>query len=416
MVRARRRPADRSVLGRGLLSTTAVPGAPPGDRPAVPIALLSFTAGTTVANLYYNQPLLPAIGRTFGVPDSHVGIVATATQIGYAAGLLFFVPLGDVLERRRLMVALLVAVAVSLGVAAAAPSLPWLVLASVAVGATTVVPQLVIPYAAGMTPPARRGRVVGRIMGGLLIGILAGRVVAGALGSVVGWRTTFALAAVAMLAIAVLLHRRLAAEAPTSTLSYGALLRSLGFIARQEPVLQEAALLGGLCFLAFSAFWTTLAFRLEMPPLHYGSTVAGAFGLVGIVGASVAPLVGRMADRTTPRTIVGFSLAVVAASYVIFLLAGHTLLGLAAGVIVLDAGTQGVGVSNQARIYSLPAEVHNRVNTVYMVTFFAGGSIGSALGAWAWGAGGWAAVCAVSLAGVALAGLVFALRIGRRRS
>jgi len=170
-----------------------------------------------------------------------------------------------------------------------------------------------------------------------------------------------------------------------------------------------SALLGGLCFLAFSAFWTTLAFRLETAPLHYGSAVAGAFGLVGIVGASVAPFVGRMADRRTPRGTVGLSLIAVAASYVIFLLAGHTLGGLAAGVIVLDAGTQGVGVSNQARIYRLAAQAHNRLNTVYMVTFFVGGSIGSALGAWAWGQWRWTGVCAVSLSAIAAAAVVYVL-------
>lgn len=377
--------------------------------PSVPVSLLAITAGVAVANLYYNQPLLPQIGRTFGLAANRIGFISTATQIGYALGLLFFVPLGDVVERRRLIVLLLIGVTLSLGVAAASPGAIWLGVSSVAIGATTVVPQLVLPYAAGMAPPAQRGRIVGKVMGGLLIGVLAGRVVAGAVGGVAGWRAMFGIAAVVMLALAVVLARVLPREEPHATLSYRELLASLGTLAKREPVLREAALLGGLCFLAFSAFWTTLAFRLETPPLHYGSAVAGAFGLVGIVGASVAPFVGRMADRRTPRGTVGLSLVAVAASYVIFLLAGHTLAGLAAGVIVLDAGTQGVGVSNQARIYRLAAAAHNRLNTVYMVTFFVGGSIGSALGAWAWGQWGWVGVCAVSLSAIAAAAVVYLL-------
>lgn len=367
------------------------------------VGLLAVTAGISVANLYYNQPLLPQIGRSFGYGDGRTGLVSTTTQIGYAIGLLLFVPLGDIVERRRLMTSLLVAVAASLGAAAAAPSLGWLALASLAIGITTVVPQLVIPYGAGLVPAAERGRVVGHIMGGLLIGILAARVVSGAVGALAGWRTMFAAAAVTMLALAIALAWLLPASPPTSTMRYPELLRSLVTLARREAVLQDASFIGALVFLAFSAFWTTLAFRLEWPPLHYGSTVAGAFGLVGIVGASAAPLIGRRADRTSPRRTVGLGLAVIVAAFLLFATGGHTLAGLVAGVIILDAGMQAVGVSNQARIYRLPAEAHSRLNTVYMTTYFAGGSLGSALGAWAWGHWRWAGVCAVSLAALALA-------------
>jgi len=208
--------------------------------------------------------------------------------------------------------------------------------------------------------------------------------------------------------------RRLLPLAPArATMSYGALLRSLGSLARAEPVLRDAAAIGALVFVGFSAFWTTLAFRLELPPLHYGSTVAGLFGLVGVVGASAAPLVGRFADRSEPRDTVGIGLAVLALSYVLFLLSGHTIAGLVAGVIFVDAGMQVVGVSNQARIYRLAEAAHSRLNTVYMVTYFAGGSVGSALGVWAWGRWRWTGVCVVALAAVVAAIALYAR--GRKR-
>ena len=387
-----------------LAGAAAAPGSVVPAAAAVPVGLLALTAGAAVANLYYSQPLLPAIGRSFGVAEGRAGLVSTATQVGYAVGLLVFVPLGDVVERRRLITGLLVVVAAALGLAAAAPGFGWLAAASFVIGVTTVVPQLVIPLAAGLTPPARRGRVIGRIMGGLLIGILAARVVAGTVGALTGWRTMFVAAAVLMLVLAVVLGRRLPHAPPRSRLAYGALLRSLTTLLRGEPELRDASLIGALVFLGFSAFWTTLAFRLELAPLHYGSTVAGLFGLVGIVGASAAPLVGRLADQRTPRETVGYGLLVLLAGFLVCWAGGATLAGLVVGVIVLDAAVQAVGVSNQARIYGLAEEAHSRLNTVYMVSYFAGGSVGSALGVWAWDLWRWNGVCAVAVGSVVAAG------------
>ena len=393
--------------------STASAAVSPAARRAVPVGLLSFTAGAAVANLYYSQPLLPAIGRTFGVTGGRVGLVATVTQVGYALGLLVFVPLGDAVERRRLIVLLTVAVSIALAAAALAPGAGWLAAASLVIGATTVVPQLIVPFAAGLAAPAERGRVVGRIMGGLLIGILGARVLAGAVGARFGWRAMFWLAAVLMLVLAAALARLLPEAPPRAAMRYGALMRTLLPLARSEPVLRDASLLGALVFVAFSALWTTLAFRLELAPLHYGSAVAGAFGLVGIVGASAAPLVGKRADRRAPRTTVGLGLVVLAASYLIFLFAGHTIVGLVAGVILVDAGMQVVNISNQARIYALREEAHSRLNTVYMVSYFIGGSLGSALGVWAWDTARWTGVCTLTLGATTLAGIVYLA--GRRR-
>ena len=382
--------------------------------PALPIRLLAFTAGAVVANLYYNQPLLPQIGRTFGILDGRIGLVSTASQVGYAAGLLFFVPLGDVFERRKLIVILLGCVAAALAAAAAAQNVVWLGVASFAIGATTIVPQLVIPFAAGLVEPSSRGRIVGRVMGGLLIGILAARVVAGAIGAVAGWRAMFALAAALMIILAAVLSRQLPTEPPRAIMPYRQLMASLVTVARTQWVVRDAGLIGALSFFAFSAFWTTLAFRLELAPLHYGSAVAGAFGLVGIVGASAAPLVGRLADKRTPRATVGLGLIIVAVSFGLFALVGATLTGLVVGVILLDAGMQAIGVSNQTRIYRLPADQHSRLNTVYMVTYFTGGSLGSATGVWAWDHWQWTGVCTASLVAVGAAAAMYVA--GRRTS
>lgn len=337
------------------------------------------------------------------------------TQAGYAVGLVLFVPLGDITERRRLIVLLLLAVAVSLAAAAGSPTLGILAAASFAIGVTTVVPQLILPFAAGMSAPGVRGRVVGQVVSGLLVGILAGRVVAGVVAHYAGWRSMFGAAAVAMVALAGALRLMLPLAPPAGAgLSYGRLLRSLGTIFRGEPVIRDAALLGALTFAAFSAFWTTLAFRLVEPPLHYGSATAGAFGLIGLVGAVAAPLAGRMADRRSPRQTVGIGLFVNVAAWLLMLFGGHTLIGLGAGVILLDAGTQVAQVSNQARVYALPAPMHGRLNTIYMTCYFIGGSLGSAAATLAWGAWRWNGVCAVALGALAVALGVYFISAGGR--
>lgn len=377
------------------------------------IWLLTVAGAVSVANLYYNQPLLPEIARTLHVSPGAAGVVATATQIGYAIGLLLFVPLGDVVERRRLIVTLSCLAAAALAGAAASPTLAILVAASFAVGVTTVVPQLIVPFAASLTAPGLRGRVVGRVMSGLLIGILMARVVAGALGHLVGWRSVFGLASATMLGLAALLGRLLPLAPPVARpLPYRQLLRSLLVLFRRERVIRDAALMGAMTFASFSAFWTTLAFRLRDPPLDYGSGVAGAFGLLGIVGAATAPIAGRLADRLKPRTVVGYGLWVDLAAWLVLLVAGHTLLGIAAGVLLLDAGTQAAQVANQARVYALPAEEHGRFNTIYMVCYFVGGAVGSALASVAWGAYRWNGVCGVAIAALVVALLTHRLHAG----
>ncbi|HEU4722243.1 MAG TPA: MFS transporter, partial [Gemmatimonadaceae bacterium] len=271
-----------------------VPVHPPSRRL---IWLLTIATGASVANLYYNQPLLSDIARTFDAAPRAAGAIATLTQAGYAVGLLLFVPLGDIVERRRLIVTLLCCVTGALLLAGVGPTLGVVIAASFAIGVTTVVPQLMLPFAAGLAPPDMRGRIVGQVVSGLLVGILAGRAVAGLVNDLAGWRTMFLAAGAAMLGLAVLVRWMLPVAPPATRATYGALVRSLGTLFRGEPVIRDAAVLGSLTFAAFSAFWTTLAFRLQEPPLHSGSAMAGSYGLIGLVGAGVAPLAGRMADK-----------------------------------------------------------------------------------------------------------------------
>jgi predicted MFS family arabinose efflux permease len=364
------------------------------------IYLLALAAGLTVANIYYNQPLLPAIARDFRASAFSAGILSVTTQLGYAGGLLLLVPLGDILDRRTLIVASAVATSLILVVAALAPSLGFIVSASFLIGLVSITPQLIVPYAATVAKPERRGQVVGMIMGGLFIGILFSRVMAGVMGALLGWKAVFLAGAGLTLTISMLLAALLPSQRPTTQLTYGQLLGSLFPLLAREPVLRRHALLGALGFGAFSAFWTTLAFYLAARPEHYGSEVAGLFGLVGIVGAGIAPVSGWLSDRYSARAVNGASLAVVLGSFLLMLLADESILLLIVGVLLMDAGVQTNQISNQTRIYALAPDERNRITSIYMFLYFLGGAIGSAIGAAAWMNWHWTGVC---LAGAGLA-------------
>lgn len=376
---------------------SALSDAIPATLPRPLVWTLAATSGLAVANLYYLQPLLADISREFGVSAQEAGFVATLSQLGYALGLLLIVPLGDVRERRGLIVATLIAVAVALLLAAVAPTLSWLAIASLAIGCATVTPQVVIPLAATLAAPHERGRVVGTVMSGLLIGILLARTVSGLVGERFGWRVMLEIAAAIMVLLAVVLRLVLPQSRPQTGASYPQLLRSLPGIVRAEPVLREAAIMGALAFASFSVFWVTLAFFLETPPYQYGSDVAGLFGLVGVAGALAASFIGRFADTRDPRLITGVTLVAVLLAYLCFWGFGSSLWGLVIGVILLDLGVQGTQVSNQTRIYALQPDARNRITTIYMTTYFVGGSLGSLLGAFAWSRWGWNGVCAAGV-------------------
>ena len=357
------------------------------------VLFLSFAAGATVANIYYSQPLLQAISTHFHASAASTSIVSVATQLGYGTGLLVFVPLGDSLERRMLIVASIIATALILLVAAFSASLPLLILLSYLLGSTCITPQLIVPYAAAIAKPGNQGRTVGNVMSGLLIGILVSRSVSGFIGAQAGWQAVYFIGAAAMLLLAALSTVILPPQRPERRLSYRELLRSLFPILADQPVVQRHAIIGALGFGAFSAFWTTLAFYLANRPEHFNSQTTGLFGLIGIAGAMAAPVSGRLSDRFEARIVNGAALGLVAVSFLIMWFSDYSLLWLVLGVFLMDAGVQASQISNQTRIYAISSVLRNRITSVYMVCYFFGGACGSALGSWAWAQFNWTGVC-----------------------
>jgi predicted MFS family arabinose efflux permease len=347
------------------------------------IWIMAITAGIAVANLYYNQPLLAQIGRSFHAPPQQVGLIPMLTQIGYALGMLLFVPLGDMRERRKLIAIMLAATTCAL------------------IGAA------ILPFAAYLAKPEERGKVIGNVMSGLLIGILLARTVSGWIGETLGWRAMYLIASVLITVLAVAALRLLPKNQPLVKLSYRKLMQSLPELIYSQPVLREASIIGALSFGAFSAFWSSLTFLLEQPPYHYGSQVAGMFGLVGIVGAVAAPGIGKLADQKSPRLAAGLGITITIFAFLVFLFFGYHIWGLVIGVILLDLGTQSTLVSNQTRIYNLLPEAQSRLNTVYMVSYFTGGALGSILSTYSWSWLQWNGVCLVGLSILMTAFTVF---------
>ncbi|MGA3293724.1 MAG: MFS transporter [Candidatus Acidiferrales bacterium] len=380
----------------------------PSSVPTLTVWFMAASTGVIVANIYYMQPLLADIARTFGLTVTTIGFVAMLTQVGTSLGMLFFVPLGDSRERRSLISLLLVCAAVALTLTATARNLVWLALACFGVGMMGSTVHLFVPFAAHLAPPRERGRVVGSVFSGILLGILLARTFSGFVGAHLGWRAVYGIAAGMMLGIAILVQFLLPRSTAVVKLPYLSLLRSTMELVRAHAELRESAFLGACLFCCFSAFWTTLVFLLETPPYHYGAQTAGLFGLVGAAGAAGAPIVGRLTDKHGPRFAVGLALSSVLVSYVILWTTGKTLAGLIAGVLLLDLGTQAGHVANQTRIYGLATDARSRVNMFYMVCYFAGGAVGSLLGAYSWRVHGWPGVCAFCLVVACTALLKFA--------
>jgi predicted MFS family arabinose efflux permease len=382
-------------------------------RARSPLTLvLAVATGVSVANLYYTQPLLDTLGRGFGLTGGGAGLIVTVTQLGYAAGLVLVVPLGDLVDRRRLIAGVSVLTALALLGAALAPSFALFQLANLAIGLTAVVAQILVPFAAHLAADADRGRVVGRVMSGLLLGVLLARVVAGFVSDALGWRALFACAAGLMVVQAALLARLLPAGRGEARMSYPALLASVGRLVREEPMLRRRALYGMSVFGAFSVLWTGLPFLLARPPYGFGDGVIGLFGLLGVAGALTASFAGHLHDGGRSRVATGIFLSVAVVAFVLMGALPHVLAAVIAGVVLLDLGTQGTHILNQSTIYALRPEARSRLTTAYMTAFFLGGALGSAAAALAFSQFGWPGV-AVAGGGFGLVGL--AVWLTRRR-
>ena len=369
------------------------------------ILLFAVATGQAVACNYLAQPLLDTLRGQFGVTAAVAGLIVTAAQIGYAAGLILLLPLGDLFERRRLITTLAAITVAGLAAAAVAPSIGFFIAAAGVIGMTSVMAQLLVPFAATLAPEAERGRVVGSVMSGLILGILLARTFSGLVSQIAGWRTVYVIAAVLMLVQTVVLYVKLPRYRSSAGLSYPKLLVSVLSLARSEPVLRRRSLYGVFSFATFSVLWTTLAFLLAGPHYGYSDGIIGLFGLVGAAGALTASVVGRFTDRGWVYWLTGASSGLMLAGFVFLSFGADSLAALITGIVLLDIGSQGVHISNQSEIYRLRPEARNRINAFYMTSCFLGAAAGSAASAFAYDHWGWAGTCVlggvVSVAAVA---------------
>lgn len=378
--------------------------------------LLASACGLIVANLYYAQTLVGPISAATGLSSAAAGLIVTLTQIGYVAGLLFIVPLSDIIENRRLAVVSLIVVVFALLAATFASSAPMFLTASLFIGLGSVVAQILVPYAAHLASEEQRGRVVGNVMSGLLLGIMFARPVASFITSFWGWQAVFALSAIVITLLTVLLSRILPERKPSPTINYGKLIVSLGALLKETPILRRRAFYQACLFGAFSLFWTVVPLRLAD---DFGMSQQGIalFALAGVGGAIAAPIAGRLADKGWTGFLTGLAMMIAALSFLLtYLFQGHSTMVLALLVlaaIMLDMAVSGNLVLGQRAIYSLGNEARGRLNGLFMSIFFVGGAIGSSLGGWSYALGGWSFT---SLIGVAMPLLAFLYFLTEKRT
>jgi predicted MFS family arabinose efflux permease len=371
---------------------------PPNHSPASLspplIILMAVATGLAVASNYYPQPLLETIARAFSLSVNQAGFIVTTAQLGYALGLMFLVPLGDIFERRSLIVVMSLFSACGLLITALSQTLPMMLLGTALTGLFSVVAQILVPLAATLAEPARRGKVVGLIMSGLLLGILLARTVAGVLATLGGWRTVYWLAAVLMVIMSLVLWRYLPRHPQPSTLRYRQLLGSIFTLFLRTPVLRIRALIGMLLFANFSVLWTSMAFLLAGPHYHYSEATIGLFGLAGAAGALGATRAGALADKGKSTLTTTLGLLLLLLSWIAIACGQQLLISLVIGIIVLDLCVQGVHITNQSVMYQSMPEARNRLTAGYMTCYFIGGALGSLFSAAAFQWAGWLGVCA----------------------
>ncbi|MEU9620888.1 MFS transporter [Streptomyces sp. NPDC048155] len=375
--------------------------------------LFAVASGVAVANVYFAQPLLVTLGHDFRISAATVGIVVTLTQIGYGLGLFLLVPLGDLVDRRSLVVTQLALLAAALVATGTAATAPVLLTALAAVGFLAVVTQTLVAFAASLAAPDRRGRAVGLVTSGIVIGILLARTVSGALADLAGWRSVYLASAALTLALTVALYRVLPRRStPPTSMRYVQLLRSTLTLFAEERVLRVRALLALLIFAAFSTLWSCVALPLSDPPLSLSHTAIGAFGLAGAAGALAAAPAGRLHDRGLAGWTTGTALALLTVSWLPLALTRQSLWALALGAVVLDLAVQAVHVTNQSLIYAVRPDAGSRLIGGYMVFYSVGSATGALASTTVYAMAGWGAVCVLGAAISALAFLVWAVTRG----
>ncbi|HEX5407729.1 MAG TPA: MFS transporter [Pseudonocardiaceae bacterium] len=392
-------------------ATESAEVAPRGLR--LVVLTMAVACGLAVANLYYAQPLLALVADSFRVSQGTATIVVTATQFGYAIGLLVLLPLGDLVNNRTLTSRTLIGTAVALAIAALSPAFGLFLAMSVLIGITSVVAQILIPLAAHLAPEHSRGRFVGQMMSGLLLGILLARTVASLVAAEWGWRSIYVVSAVLMVVMSVALARVLPNRPPDHTASYRTLMASVLDLARTQALLRRRAFCQAMLFGAFTSFWTAIAYEL-IGVHHLNQVAVGIFALVGAAGAAVAPLAGKLADRGHGHygRLVAIVIGICAMLLACFGAGSVILLGLAG--VLLDLSVQGHQVFSQRDIYSLRGDARARINTVFMTTIFVGGAAASAVSGWLHDTFGWTGVCLFGAALLVLAAVVWTVgHLGR---
>jgi predicted MFS family arabinose efflux permease len=360
--------------------------------------LFAVAGGVAVGNLYLAQPLLDLIARDLGASTASAGWLVTATQIGYAAGILLIVPLGDVRNRRHLVPAMMICAAAALTLCALAPSMGVLLIAISMVGVTTVAGQILAPLAGDLADVESRGRVVGIVVSGILTGILVSRTLSGLIADAAGWRVVFVTAAVAGVVLAVLVYHAIPPLAPKTHIRYPALLASVGAVVRRERALRWTMVLGATTFATFTMFWTTLTFLLSGPPFSYDVSVIGLFGLIGLVGVVAAQRAGRLHDRGWSLAATGAAWSLALIAFVVAIFAGHSVAVLVVVIVLVDIAVQALNILNQTRVFAISQEARSRINTAFVTSNFIGGAIGSAAATVLWSAKGWTAVVTAEIA------------------
>ncbi|RKR86818.1 putative MFS family arabinose efflux permease [Micromonospora pisi] len=374
--------------------------------------LFAVAAGAAIGNLYWAQPILGFIAGDLRAATATAGWLVTATQVGYAVGVLLLVPLGDVLDRRRFVPVMLLTSAVALLLCALAPSIGMLLLALGILGVTTISGQVLTPLAGDLASDAHRGRVVGVVGSGTLTGILASRTISGFVAGAAGWRTIFALAAVVAVLLAVLLYRAIPPLAPRTRMSYPALIASVGTVVMHERAVRWTLVLAAIGFAVFSLLWTALTFLLSGPPFEYPVPMIGVFGLAGLASALVVQHAGRLHDRGWSLPATGAAWILALGAFVVAAFAGRSVVLVVIVIVMIDVALQAQALLNRARLFAVSHEARSRLNTALGTGNFIGGAIGSAAATVLWSAGGWTAV---TMAGAALCCFALAVwTLGRR--
>ncbi len=378
------------------------------------VLVMAAAAGVTVANIYYSQPILPAMAATFHASQGQIGWLPVLTQAGYGIGLLLLTPLGDMVDRKRLVILLELLLSVALIGITMVGNLAGLYVASFLIGVLAVSVQIIMPLSAALAAKESKGKVVGIVFTGCLTGILAARIMSGYVAEWLGWRFVYGISAGLVLAATLVVALTLPTLPSHHSGSYGALLRSTLYQVRRFAVLRRATLLGVLVFGTFCSFWTTLTFHLSGPPFDYRSDTIGLFGVLAIAGALASSLFGRLADKRNPAKAQLLTIGLMVVSVLCVQWLPHSAAALIVATVLLDVGVQATQVTNLAQIYALDETAHSRINTVYMTTMFIGGAIGTYAGVLAWTMGGWALVSWQLLVWTLLAlALVIASQWGR---